>query len=218
MQPREHAALRQEAGTAASRLRPRVHEARAVCAPLDVDAPLLRVLRRIAQALERDAHLHHVAVRRHAAGGLEEEVRTGVGAAAERAARRRRALGAHAVQLHAQRVHAEKERAAPVTERVQEDDDVVVAADVVSVRARGADELRLRVVRDDAEVDGVRRVPDADLRPLHGGPPVRRLVLREPADDRGPGPHVFLQHAVHDYALIEPRDLNRRARRHLLQG
>ncbi len=74
-----------------------------------------------------------------------------------------------AVLLHAEGVHAEEEGPPPVVVSVEEDLDLVVAADVVAVGAGGADHVAVGLVRPDAEVDRGGAVPHEHLGLLLGG-------------------------------------------------
>ena len=107
------------------------------------------------------------------------------------------ALAPHAVLLYAEWVDGEEERPAPVVEGVEVDRDPVVGVEVVAIGDGRADATRLLVVRDDAEVDRVRRVPDQHLGALLGRPAVDRLVLVEAIEDGRLPPDRLVQLAVH---------------------
>ncbi len=83
---------------------------------------------------------------------------------------------------------------------------MVLAPDRVAIRVRRADGVGLAVVGEDAEVDGVGRVPDEHLGPLHGRAAVRRFELREAGEPHGLGPGGFIQHAVDDGRGLDARD------------
>jgi len=134
--------------------------------------------------VEVDVPLHRVDVPGASAGGGEA-----AGPAAE-------LIAPGAVLLHAERVGAEQEGQAPVVVGVEQDLDVVLAADVVAVGPGGADHVAVDLAGPDPEPDGVGCVPDADLGGLLGRPAVHRLILREAGQDRRLGPDVLVQPAV----------------------
>ncbi len=186
--------------------------------PDDVEAPVLRITRLVAQGLERDPHLDLVAPGGLVAlgfvdvvGAQVERIGAGDGGGEEVDGRPRR-VAQRAVGLHAERVHAEDQRLAPVVEGVEQDLDVVVAGDLVAIGERGAHAGRV-LVGADAEVDGRRRVPDQHRGRVVGRPVVVGEVLREATQHRGPRPDRLVESTVHgDDGVADPRHGHGRGR------
>ena len=217
----ERAALRQKVGTGPDRRRPGVLVARVLHSTQHVDAPGLLVAVLIAQALERNPDLDLVAALVHPAARLEDVIGIEVDVAVERAHAPESAAGrggaarapaerraARAVLLHAERVNAEQERDLPVVVGVEEDLDVIFAADIVAVGVGGADHVAVQLPGDDAEVDRVAPVPDPDFGGLFGGPAVDRLILGEVGEARGLGPGRLVETAVDGDGRVDSGDLH----------
>ncbi len=168
----------------------------------DLHAPVLRFTALVTQTLERDPHFHFKTPRRHSAVRLVNVVRIQVDNAVEAAAGigtaggARDPLAAHAVLLHAQRIDLEQRGATPVVERVEQDLDVVVGADVVAVGERGPHDAAVRLIRANAEVDRVGCVEDEDLRRILRRPAVDGAVLAESGEQRRLAPDVLVEHPV----------------------
>jgi hypothetical protein len=167
-----------------------------------------RLLRLIAETLERDAHLDFVTPRRDAPARLEDVVRTQVGlltahdrTADEAACRDVGPLDQRAVALHAERVHREHQRLLAVVERAEQDLHVVVAEDLIAVGQcrRG---LAMQLEGADAEVDRIRGVPHQHLRRVHRRHAVVRGVLRKARQQRRARPRRIAEVAVdHDVGV-----------------
>ena len=117
-----------------------------------------------------------------------------------------RTLATHAIALGAERVRTEEERSAPVMERVDVDDDVIVVVDIIPVRDRRADGGGILVVRHNAEVDRIRRVPNEDLGFFLRGAAVHGLVLPEAGQTRSRRPDRLVKFAV-DLAVASKRGI-----------
>ncbi len=167
----------------------------------------------IAQALERDPHLHLVAPVGHVATRLVDVVGVQVDRRVEPAASARPPGGAgrdavapDAILLHAERIHGEHRGAAVVEVGVEQDGDVVVRVDVVAVGQRRAHDAAVALERADPEVDRVGGVPDEHCGRVFGGTAVHRPVLREARQRRRPTPHGLVEHAVDLRLRLETRD------------
>jgi hypothetical protein len=107
------------------------------------------------------------------------------------------AFNPHSVGLDPQGIHAEDQRAATVIERIDQELQVVVVLNVVSVGQSRID-LTVRLEGPNSEVDGIRRVPDQHLRAVVGWETVRGLILGKTTQDRGGAPDVLLEQPVYD--------------------
>jgi hypothetical protein len=96
-------------------------------APDDVDAPALRLRLLVADTLEGNADLDLVPVFREPSLRLELMIGVEIGSLP---------VGKHPVALHAKRVDGEEVCAPAVVERVEEELNVVVAADAVAIGVR----------------------------------------------------------------------------------
>jgi hypothetical protein len=198
-EPFQRAGLREEGESGPAGGGPAVLVARVLDLAHDVEPPRLHVGRLVLQALERDAHLHDVAVGGDLPPGLEDEV----GAQVRRVAGERRSaeagraalvgLGERPIGLDAERIHGEDRGLAVVVEGAEEDLHVVVGADPVAVGEGGA-RRAMGLEGADAEVDRGGRVPDEDL----GGVLARHAVLRRELREAGE------QRGVRPLRLIEP--------------
>ncbi len=176
--------------------------------PDDVETPVLRLLRLVAETLERDPHLDFVTPRRQAAVRLEHVIGTQVrllaphDRAADEAARGDVGpLDQRAVALHAKRVHCEHQCFLAVVERAEQDLDVVVTEDLIAVGEcrRG---LAVQLVRADPEVDCVRGIPHEHLGRVHCRNAVVRSVLRKARQQRRARPRRVAEGAVdHDVGV-----------------
>jgi hypothetical protein len=214
----ERAGLAEERRAGADHGSPRVLEAGVLDPAQDVDAPGLLPALLVAQALERDPDLDFIAAGDEAAARLEDVVRVQVHVPVEEvepdaapapghpAGAAGELIAAGAVLLDAERVDAEEEGAPPVVVGVEEDLDVVVAADVVAVGARRADGVAVGLVRADPEPDGVGGVPDEDLGVVLRRAAVHGLVLGEAGEARGLRPHRLVEHPIHAGGCREPGD------------
>ena len=171
--------------------------------PHDLDAPVLRIRALIAEALERDPHLHLVPPLGHAAVRFVDIVGVQVDGGVEpasraRAARRARtdAVAPDSVLLHTQRVHGDERRAPVIEVGIEQDRHVVVRVDVVAVGQRGAHHGSVLFERADAEVDRVGRVPHEHLGRILGGAAIHGTVLGEMGEHGGLAPHRVIEHAV----------------------
>ena len=211
-EPGEGPGLGQERGAPPAGRRPRVQVARVLHLPEDAETPDLLVSGLVANALERDADLHLVAVVGDPALRFVDEIRAeihGVPHGAEVARQpgdaTLHALAQRAVRLHAERVRPEHQRLAMVVEGVDQDLHVVVGRDLVAVGERRVHRA-VRLERPHAEVDGRRRVPHQHLRRVLGRTSVRRGVLREAGQDGRAVPHRLVQCAVDGDQRLEMGD------------
>ena len=117
------------------------------------------------------------------------------------------ALALRAVGLDAERIDDEDEGAIALVERVEVDLDVVVAADAVAIGERRGDGPGVGE-RADAEVHGVRRVPDAHVGGIGRGPPVGGRVEGEAVEDRGVRPDGLVEPAVDGDGRLDPGQRN----------
>jgi len=157
-------------------------------------------------------HFDFVSPVGHASSGLVDEVGAQVRllAADDRAADEPAGgdvgtLDQRAVALHAERIHREHEHLFRVVKCAQQDLDVVVAEDLVPV-GKGHGRTAVRLVRADAEVDRVGRVPDQHLGGIGGGHAVVRGVLRETGQDGGMRPDRVRQIAIDENVRLDPRN------------
>jgi hypothetical protein len=180
----------------------------------DLNAPVLRGLRLITQALERDPNFHFIPVIGRASFRSEHVIGTQIGRLAFCLLRHLvdpgdprlgRPLGHRAVALDAEGIHAEHDRLATVVERADENLDVVVRLDLVAVRQSGVDGAG-RSVRPDAEVNRGRRIPDQHLCSIVRRAAVDGGILGESGERYGLTPRRFLQRAVHRDLRVETRD------------
>src|SRR5690606_34965434 len=131
---RDAAGLPQERCIGAAHIGPGVLVAGAAGGALDIEAPgHLAATTTPAQRLERDPDLGLPAERGKLAIALPDEIGVAVGGARAEA-RRETTFGADTIVLHAERVDPEEVGPALVVEGVEEQRDLVVAADVVAVR------------------------------------------------------------------------------------
>src|SRR2546423_14268406 len=146
----------------------------------DVQAPILRLLGLISQALERDPDLDLVPPLGEPPAGLEHVIGAEVGSlttdegtADESARRNVGSFDKRAVSLYAQRIYREHQRLLPIVERAEQDLHVVVAEDLVAVGERGG-RPAVPVGRADPEVDRGGGGPDEHLCRIRGGNAVVR--------------------------------------------
>ena len=177
------------------------------------------VLRRVAQALERDRHLGREAVLYDLPAAVEQRVpgrvsgRDLVAGEAAAAAAGPPAAPAPAVSprvdnrvaLHAVAVDAEAVGAVLVEERVEVDRDVVVLERLVAVDAVGAHQARIGVVGVHREVEVLAVVGDPDVGGLGRRRPLHRALLHEVGDVEGVPPDGVVEPAVDARALAGPR-------------
>src|SRR5207244_12327153 len=78
----------------------------------------------------------------------------------------------------------------------EQDGNVVVRVDVVTVGERGAHHVTVRLEGADPEVDRVGRVPHEHVGRVFGGATVHRSVLRKGRQQRGAAPRRLVEHAV----------------------
>ena len=196
----------------ATRRKPGIFKSRVLDLAHDVEAPVLRLRRLVAETLERNAHLDFVSPRGQAPARLEDVVGTEVSLlasddrAADEAARRYvRPFDERPVSLHAERVHREHQRFLPIVERAEQDLHVVVTEDLIAVgeRRRG---LAVQLVGADPEVDCARGVPHEHLGRVDRGHAVVRGVLREARQQRGARPRRVGQVAVDHDLGVESRN------------
>ena len=122
-------------------------------------------------------------------------------AAAEAA---RTALVDEAVGLQTQRVDAERIRLTLIVEGVQNDPDEVVAErDPVAFPETCENQLGLRVIRPNPEVDGFLGIEDPDLGLLRRLDSLNRHILRETSQDRRLTPRGLIQRTVHADARVD---------------
>ena len=167
-----------------------------------VDAPLLRGLRLIADALEGNANFDLIARVRDLPLRLIYEIRGEVDGIPGPGLR----LAQRPIRLHAQGIDAEGKRLAVIVEGVEQDLDPIVVPDAVPVRERGVDGA-VALEGADAEVDRVGRVPHEDLGRIGGGTSVHGGVFGESVQHCGLAPDGLAEHAVDRHVgIFEPRD------------
>ena len=207
------AALGQKAGAGPASVGPGVLVAVALGDADDVEAPGLGAGGGDSQALEGNAHLHHVP----GVGGRTLRVPGVIGAqvlaATEQVAGSELAFAANAVGLAAERVDREHERAPLVIEGVEQQGDAILIAEVVAVGLGRPDAAGVAVVGDDAEVDRCRRIPHQHVGLLLRRPAIHWPKLAKAAEARGLAPYRLVQPPINYHSRFDARDGRSRGRR-----
>src|SRR4030095_13738295 len=199
----EKAGLHQETRVGPPGIGPGVFVAGALDLPDHVDPPALRSIPGLAQALETNPHLYHIAGIGQTALRFPDVIRVLVGSTTHQASRGKAALRPYPILLRTQRVHREEEGPPAVVERVEVDGDSIVGVEVVPGGYRGSDSAGLALIGDYAEVNRVGRVPHQHDRSFLGGPAVDWLVLMEIGESGGLGPNRLVQLPVDGDGSLE---------------
>ena len=206
--PLQYAHLRKEPGNFTGHWRPDHRLVPRADTPGDLEPPLMGNVPgplRIAQALERDGDLGGEPVGNDPAGAVEQgvprriaerqpETRTAAAAAAAEAAAAPRAH--NRVHLHAVGVDTEGVRALLVEERIDVHPEHVVPGPHVAVLAVGAEQLRIREVRVEANVEVGAVVGDIDVGILRRSLAGARRELHELGDADRTAPRSVIQPSV----------------------